>query len=75
MAGTRLGAMQEWTMRVTAVIDHAAREAGGREIVSRWSDGTETRTDWAGIRRDALKMAQALVALGLKPATRSRASP
>jgi fatty-acyl-CoA synthase len=36
--------MQDWTMRVTAVIDHAAREAGGREIVSRWADGSETRT-------------------------------
>ena len=67
MAGNRLGAMQDWTMRVTAVIDHAAREAPEREIVSRWADGSETRTNWAGIRRDALKMAQALKALGLKP--------
>ena len=62
-----LGAMQDWTMRVTAVIDHAAREAGAREIVTRWADGSETRTDWAGIRRDALKMAQALQKLGIKP--------
>ena len=54
------GAMQDWSMRVTHVIDHAAREAGSREIVTRWADGTQTRTDWAGIRRDALKMAQAL---------------
>ena len=61
------GAMQDWSMRVTHVIDHAAREAGSREIVTRWADGTLTRTDWAGIRRDALKMAQALEALGLKP--------
>ena len=62
-----LGAMQDWTMRVTHVIDHAAREAGSREILTYWADGTETRTDWAGIRRDALKMAQALQKLGLKP--------
>ncbi|QZD95306.1 long-chain fatty acid--CoA ligase [Qipengyuania gelatinilytica] len=62
-----LGAMQDWTMRVTHVIDHAAREAPTREIVTRWADGTETRTNWAGIRRDALKMAQALQRLGLKP--------
>ena len=62
-----LGAMQDWSMRVTHVIDHAAREAGTREIVTHWADGSETRTDWAGIRRDALKMAQALQALGLKP--------
>ena len=57
---TGLGAMQDWSMRVTHVIDHAAREAGTREIVTHWADGSETRTDWAGIRRDALKMAQAL---------------
>lgn len=61
-----LGAMQDWTMRVTNVIDHAAREAGTREIVTRWADGSETRTNWIGIRNDALKMAQALQALGLK---------
>ncbi|MEW4447831.1 long-chain fatty acid--CoA ligase [Qipengyuania sp. JC766] len=60
------GAMQDWTMRVTHVIDHAARESGSREIVTYWADGSETRTDWAGIRRDALKMAQALEAMGLK---------
>ncbi|MBL4859070.1 MAG: AMP-binding protein, partial [Erythrobacter sp.] len=62
-----LGAMQDWNMRVTHVIDHAAREAPDREIVTRWADGSETRTDWAGIRRDALKMAQALQKLGIKP--------
>ncbi|MCA0911268.1 long-chain fatty acid--CoA ligase [Qipengyuania gaetbuli] len=61
-----LGAMQDWTMRVTHVIDHAAREAPDREIVTRWADGSETRTDWQGIRTDALKMAQALQALGLR---------
>lgn len=65
-----LGAMQDWSMRVTAVIDHAAREAGNREIVTRWADGSETRTDWAGIRRDALKMAQALQKLGIEPGER-----
>ena len=65
-----LGAMQDWTMRVTAVIDHAAREAPTREIVTRWADGSETRTDWAGIRRDARRMAQALLALGVEKGDR-----
>ena len=60
-----LGAMQDWSMRISHVIDHAAREAPDREIVTRWADGSETRTDWAGIRRDAKKMSQALQALGL----------
>ena len=67
MTAGSLGAMQDWTMRVTHVIDHAAREHPDRAIVTRWADGSETRTDWAGIRTDALKMAQALEALGLKP--------
>ena len=70
MVTQTLGAMQNWSMRITHVIDHAAREAGNREIVTRWADGSETRTDWAGIRRDALKMAQALTALGIKPGER-----
>ena len=60
-----LGAMQDWDLRVTHLIDHAARENGTREIVTRWADGSETRTDWAGIRRDALKMVQALRRLGV----------
>src|SRR3546814_8085384 len=58
-------AMQDWSMRISHVIDHAAREAGVREIVTRWADGSETRTTWAGIRAAALKMAQALKALGI----------
>ena len=55
-----LGAMQDWDLRVTHLIDHAAREHGSREIVTRWADGSETRTNWAGIRHDALRMTQAL---------------
>ncbi|MEE4200440.1 long-chain fatty acid--CoA ligase [Erythrobacter sp.] len=70
MVTQTLGAMQDWNMRITRVIDHAAREAGGREIVTRWADGSQTRTDWAGIRSDALKMAQALQALGIEPGER-----
>ena len=37
-----------------------------REIVTHWADGTETRTNWAGIARDARKLAQALEAMGVK---------
>ena len=65
-----LGAMQDWSMRITHVIDHAARETGSREIVTHWADGSESRTDWAGIRADALKMSQALEALGVKKGDR-----
>ena len=65
-----LGAMQDWALRVTHLIDHAAREAGTREIVTRWGDGRIERTNWAGIARDARKLAQAFVAMGLKPQDR-----
>ena len=66
----QLCAMQDWSLRVTHFIDHAAREHGGREIVSRWADGSETRTTWAGIRHDAMRMAQKLAKLGIKPGDR-----
>ena len=60
-----LGGMQDYSLRVTHMLDHAAAEHGGREIVSYWADGSETRTDWAGIAHDARRLAAALVALGV----------
>jgi acyl-CoA synthetase (AMP-forming)/AMP-acid ligase II len=60
-----LGAMQDWELRVTALIDHAAKQHGSREILTRYADGSEVRSDWAGVRRDALKMTQALRKLGI----------
>jgi acyl-CoA synthetase (AMP-forming)/AMP-acid ligase II len=65
-----LGAMQDWSLRVTHLIDHAARENGAREIVTRWGDGTVERTNWASVALEARKLAQAFVAMGLKPADR-----
>ncbi|HWL47807.1 MAG TPA: long-chain fatty acid--CoA ligase [Sphingomonadaceae bacterium] len=64
------GAMQDWPLRIPRLLDHAAREHGGREIVSRWADGRVTRTDWAGIHRDARRFAQAMVGLGIRPGER-----
>ncbi len=75
-----LGGMQDWDLVVPHLIDHAAREHGSREHVTHWADGSETRTNWAGIRRDALKMVQALRALGVgkagsTPATSASSTP
>ncbi len=61
-----LGTMQDFELRIPRLIEHAEREHGSREIVSYWADGTTTRTDWAGIARDARKLAQALEKLGVK---------
>ena len=65
-----LGAMQHWELRVSGLIDHGAREHPTREIVTRMADGSIERTDWAGVRRDALRMAQALARFGIKPQDR-----
>lgn len=59
-----LGGMQDFELRVSALIDHAAREYGDREIVTRWADGSETRSNWRGLAHDARRLAQALERLG-----------
>jgi fatty-acyl-CoA synthase len=70
MLAGKLGGMQDWSLRVTHLIDHAERECGTREIVTRWGDGSIDRTNWAGIARDARKLAQAFTAMGLQPGDR-----
>ena len=70
MLAGKLGGVQDWSLRVTHLIDHAARECGSREIATRWSDGSIERTDWAGIAHDARRLAQAFAAMGLQPGDR-----
>ncbi|HZF44554.1 MAG TPA: long-chain fatty acid--CoA ligase [Sphingomonadaceae bacterium] len=65
-----IGGMQDWPLRIPRLIEHAEREHGAREIVSRWADGSTTRTNWAGIGRDARRLANALTRLGIKPGDR-----
>ena len=60
-----LGGMQDWPLRIMRILDHAEREHGGREIVSLWADHSQTRTDYAGIARDARRLANALTRLGI----------
>ncbi|HEU0044656.1 long-chain fatty acid--CoA ligase [Sphingomonas sp.] len=59
-----LGGMQDFELRVPRLLEHAEREHGRREIVSRWADGSETRSDWATVAMNARKLAQALEKLG-----------
>ncbi len=65
-----LGGMQDYELRITGLIDHAAREHGEREVVTRWADGTVERNNWAGVALEAKKVAQALVKLGMKKGDR-----
>src|SRR3954453_20430056 len=66
----KLGAMQDFPLRITRILDHAEREHGTREIVSARADGTVFRTDWIRIAHDARRMAQALERAGLRPGDR-----
>lgn len=65
-----LSGMQDWPLRVSRLIDHAAREHGHRAIVSRWADGRETATTWAGVRHDAARLAATLRRIGVQPGDR-----
>ena len=66
----KLGAMQDWPLRVMRLVDHAEREHGEGEIVSAWADASITRTNWKAVAHDARRMAQALEAFGMKPGDR-----
>ncbi|MBX3496239.1 MAG: fatty-acid--CoA ligase [Parvibaculum sp.] len=60
------GLMQDWPLRVTTIIDHAARFHGDREIVTRSVEGPITRTTYKEVHLRARKVAQALTKLGVK---------
>ena len=60
-----LGGMQDFDLRVPRLLDHAAREHSHVAVVTRWADGRESRSDWAGIATDARKLAQALDRIGI----------
>jgi acyl-CoA synthetase (AMP-forming)/AMP-acid ligase II len=66
----KLGAMQDWPLRIARLIDHAEREHGRREIVSVRADGDTIRTDWSLIAGQARQLAQALERLGVRPGDR-----
>jgi acyl-CoA synthetase (AMP-forming)/AMP-acid ligase II len=65
-----LGGMQDWSLRVTHLIDYAAREHGSREVITRWGDGTIERSNWAGIAHDARRLSQAFEHMGCQPGDR-----
>ena len=66
----KLGAMQDFPLRIMRLMDHAEREHGNREIVSARADGTVHRTNWLEIANLSRRLAQALVRMGVKPGER-----
>ena len=65
-----LGLMQEWPLLCHKILDHAARQHGDREIVSRSVEGPIVRTTYRDARARALKVAQRLERDGFKPGER-----
>jgi fatty-acyl-CoA synthase len=60
-----LGAMQDWPLLVSRIIDHAALNHPRREVVTLLVEGGEHRTNWAEIRTRARRVAGALAGLGI----------
>src|SRR3954471_11883985 len=60
------GLMQDWPLLLHRVIDHAAIQHGGREVVTRSIEGPMHRTNYADIRGRALRVAKRLERDGLK---------
>jgi fatty-acyl-CoA synthase len=58
--GTMLGLMQDWSLLIHRVIDHAAVQHGEREVVSAATEGGIRRSTYARTRQRALQIAQRL---------------
>ena len=61
------GLMQEWPLRVSRIIDHAARFHADRPVVGRSAEGPMVRSSWSGVRGRALQVSQALARMGIRP--------
>ncbi|RIK85653.1 MAG: long-chain fatty acid--CoA ligase [Hyphomicrobiales bacterium] len=64
------GLMQDWPLLCHKILDYAALQHGGREVVSRAAEGPVVRTTYAAIRTRALKVAQLLDREGCRPGDR-----
>lgn len=60
------GLMQDWPLLISRVIDHAAREHGDREVISRSVEGPMHRITYRDLRGRALQCAQRLERDGIK---------
>jgi fatty-acyl-CoA synthase len=61
-----LGLMQDWQLLCHRILDHAATNHGGRQIISRSVEGPFHTTNYADLRVRALRVAQRLDRAGIK---------
>jgi fatty-acyl-CoA synthase len=62
--------MQSYELTVDKFLDHAARWAGGREVVTARSEGGALRIGYADLRERANRASGALLTLGMQPGDR-----
>jgi fatty-acyl-CoA synthase len=65
-----LGLMQDWPLTVDRILDHAAEQHGGREVVTRSLEGPIVRVTYGEIRDRAKRLSSALLGLGIRPGDR-----
>ena len=64
------GLMMDQPLLISGIIDHAARYHGDTEVVSVENDGSRHRTNYADVRRRALKLGSALLKRGMSHSDR-----
>ncbi|MBI1196818.1 MAG: long-chain-fatty-acid--CoA ligase [Phenylobacterium sp.] len=62
--------MQDWSLTLDKIFDHAARWHGEREVVTRSVEGPITRSTYADLHRRAKQVSHALLEAGVKPGDR-----
>jgi fatty-acyl-CoA synthase len=65
-----LGLMQDWSLTVDKIIDHAKNWHGDREVVTRSVEGPIVRTTYAAIHNRAKRVSNALTAWDIRPGDR-----
>jgi len=58
--------MQDWSLTIDKLVEHASRWHGEVEIVSRNRHGDHIRSSWGALRREAQQASAALAAHGIK---------
>ncbi|MCI4643796.1 MAG: long-chain fatty acid--CoA ligase, partial [Hyphomonadaceae bacterium] len=59
------GIMQDWSLTVDKVLNHAAANHGGREIVTRSVEGPIVRTTYSELQGRAKQVSNALIDHGI----------
>ncbi|RXS41253.1 long-chain fatty acid--CoA ligase, partial [Streptococcus pyogenes] len=65
-----MGQMMSTPLLISTIIEHAARNSGSTEVVSRRVEGDIHRTTYRQVRDRSKQLANALAALGVQPGER-----